>query len=200
MLSWCWLLVVGRSKIWTLAGAMYRLSFHDVVRRGGLALLALLPLLPGIGAWAGVCCKLVYFIWGLCCGLCGGLNGPIGSSLLGEGFELVSLQPWCALLACWVLMLLDLRPRQFGPTPGSGFVQFVGEVIWRFGLLRTSNGLSGLSKIRFLPWHDLVLRLYIFFLFCIGSAAHASVITHIDIKHGENSCCWCRGGGAVTAV
>lgn len=177
MLSWCRLLVVGRSKIWTLARAMYRLPFPDVVCRGGLALFALLPLLPGIGAWAGVCCKLVSSIWGLCCGLCGGLNGPIGSSLPGEGFELVSyslglpcLRAGCPCRAKRMPWLLDLRPRQFGPTAGSGFVQFVR---WSNLKIWASKGLPMVSVGYQKP---VVCLGYRYVLFCHGMTQYCGFI------------------------
>ena len=89
---WFWLLVVGRLKIWTFAGAVNLFAFLDVVCRGGLSLLELLSLLPtaraeGLGVWVG---ELVFTDWDLCCGLGGGLISPGLSLLWRVGFELVS--------------------------------------------------------------------------------------------------------------
>ena len=90
--SWRWLLVVGRSKIWNFAGAVNLLAFPEVVCKGGLPLLELLPLLPAAEAegWEVCVWGLTFTDWDLCCGHGGGFISPKLSFLGGLVFDLTS--------------------------------------------------------------------------------------------------------------
>lgn len=75
VIFWLWLLVVGRSKIWTFAGAVNLLAFSEFVCKNSLPLLQLLFLLPCVAAerWEICACGLEFTDWDFYCGLGGGL-------------------------------------------------------------------------------------------------------------------------------
>lgn len=70
MVFWYWLLVVGRSKIWTFARAVNLLAFSEVVCKKSLLLLEYLLLLPVIEAkgWEFCAWGLVFIDRNLCYG------------------------------------------------------------------------------------------------------------------------------------
>lgn len=85
VISWRWLLIVGRSKIWTFARTVNLLAFPKVVCKGGLPLLKLFLLLPSAKAegWEVCAWKLAFMNWNLCYGLSGGLIS-LELTFLGE--------------------------------------------------------------------------------------------------------------------
>ena len=105
VMSWRWLLVVGCSKIWTFAGAVNLLAFPEVVCKGGLLLLELLPLLPDTNAegWEVCAWGLAFTDWDLCCGLGGGLISPEFFLLGGVAFDLTSCRRGVFCLAASIL-------------------------------------------------------------------------------------------------
>ena len=108
VLSWRWLLVVDCSKIWTFAGTVNLLTFPEVICRGALPLLELLPLLriaevEGLGfcAWG-----LAFTDWDLCCGHGDGLMFLEFSLLRRVAFDLTSYKRRVFFFAASILKYL----------------------------------------------------------------------------------------------
>lgn len=75
MVFWCWLLIVGRSKIWTFAETVNFFAFLKVVCKKDLLLFQLVLFLPAIKAkgWEVYAWELAFTEWNLYCGLGAGL-------------------------------------------------------------------------------------------------------------------------------